>query len=352
MIRNEMGLRDVAGAAVSAVQGAELRRRPEMRAPTDAASNVLVLDLGGSHIGCAVVGNGRVLAESTIRTDAVSLTKHLPEIAAMLREDLRRSGVAASSLRGLAIGYCGVVDGHSGEILSSLDKYRDARTGDLREWARVEFGLPIAMENDARLALLGEVYAGAAKGARDVVMVTLGTGIGGAVMLDGRLLMSRAGQAGALGGHLPVNFRGRLCACGAIGCAEAEASTAVLPAVCRETPGFAESALAGAERLDFATVFAASDAGDAVARRVLEHCIAVWSSLTVGLIHAYGPELVLFGGGVMHRGHEILVPIRGYVERHMWRTSAGVPRIEAAMLGKEAALLGGEALFAGLEMSV
>ena len=292
--------------------------------------SVFAVDFGGSHIGCALVHDHSVVVERTVLGAASTVRQALPEIAAGLRECLDESGLELDQVRGLALGYCGVVDGERNQILSVLDKYTDAVEFDWEGWAEREFALPLRMENDARLALLGEVWAGAGAGAEDVVLVTLGTGIGGAAMLGGRLLQSKAGQAGALGGHLPVNFKGRRCACGAVGCAEAEASTSVLPELCRAHPQIATSLLAREPRLDFETLFRIADAQDRVARDLLTHCIDVWSSLAVGLIHAYGPELVLFGGGVMQRGECILPSIRSYVAKHMWSTRSGVPRAWAA----------------------
>ena len=307
---------------------------------------VLCIDLGGSHIGCAVIAGDRLFAKSSLATAAVSLADDLDAITALLHSCVRSSKIALSEIEGVAIGFCGIVDGTTGQILSTLNKYPDAQSIDLKAWGQREFSLPVRIENDACLALLGEAYAGAARGTQDVVMITLGTGIGGASMLGGRLLRSGAGQAGCIGGHLPVNLRGRRCTCGAIGCAEAEASTAVLPLLCREHPAFSASSLVGEKILDFATVFRASDAGDLAAAEVIAHCESVWAVLTVGLIHAYGPELVLFGGGVVQRGERLLNPIRRYVQAHMWRTIKGVPRIEASALGSDAGLFGGAALFA------
>jgi glucokinase len=303
------------------------------------------LDLGGSHIAVAVVRSKTILAERSVVTNASSLTDDLPRIGRLVRECLTESEIDLGHIKGIALGYCGVVDSETGEILSTLNKYPDSQAIDLPVWAKSEFNLPLRIENDACLALLGEVTAGAARGANDVVMVTLGTGIGGAAMLEGRLLRSRAGQAGCLGGHLPVNFKGRRCACGAIGCAEAEASSAVLPLLCREHQNFSASLLAQQAMMDFKTVFHAADDGDCVAQDVIDRCFEVWSALTVGLIHAYGPELVVFGGGVLARGERVLTPIRDYVERHMWRTTRGVPRLSIAELGHRAALLGGPELF-------
>ena len=90
--------------------------------------------------------------------------------------------------------------------------------------------------------------------------------------------------------------------------------------------------LAVEENINFEALFRLKDAEDAVAGEVLQHCIEVWSALTVSLIHAYGPELVLFGGAVMRSGEEIFDPVRGWVARHIWRATRGIPRIETATL--------------------
>jgi len=305
---------------------------------------VLAVDLGGSHAGVAVVEQGRVLSEAVIDTDAQSMKNLLPEITARLLDCCNKSGVNPRDCLGIGFGIPGIVDGRTGEILSIFNKFTDLDVGDLRSWSEAAFGLSLRIENDAALALLGEHYAGAARGIGDVVLVTLGTGIGVSAMLQHQLLRSHLGHAGSLGGHLVVRFDGRRCACGAVGCAEAEASTSVLPAIAAGWPGFKDSQLAAVPRLNFEELFRAHDAGDLVAREIVTHSIEVWSALAVTLIHAYGPQMMLFGGGVMRRQKEILEPIRAYVERHAWRSSRGVTRIEAASRGVQAAFLGVEAL--------
>lgn len=308
--------------------------------------SVLALDLGGSHVGCAVVDRGSVLASSTVATDARSLRQLLPELAIQLRENCRVAGSPSEACKGVGIGFPAIVDSRSGELLSTVgSKFTDCTGADLQAWAKREFGLPLRIENDAKLALLGEHFVGTAKDFEDVVMVTLGTGIGVAVMLQNKLLYSQMGHAGTLGGHLVVRFDGRSCVCGATGCAEAEASTSILPELCREWPGFMESSLAHEKQLNFATLFRLRDAGEPIANELINHCITIWSALTVSLIHAYGPQLILFGGGVAQRTEEILRPLRTYVEQHALKTSRGTPRIQTATLGTNAALIGAEALF-------
>lgn len=117
--------------------------------------------------------------------------------------------------------FSGIVDAFSGRIFATpKGKYDDACTLDLPAWSQECFGLPLRIENDARMALLGERHASAAQGFDDVVMVTLGTGVGGAAMMQGRLVRGKHFQGGCLGGHLPARFDGRECICGNIGCVE------------------------------------------------------------------------------------------------------------------------------------
>jgi glucokinase len=305
------------------------------------------MDLGGSHVGCAVVEDGRVLVSSVVETDARSLSEVLPRLEQRLLDHCGALGLAPESCRGLGVGIPAIVDSRTNEILSSLNKYADGSGQLLSAWSERAFGIPARIENDARLALLGECRVGAGRGYADVVMVTLGTGIGVAAMLEGRLLRSRLGQAGCVGGHITVQLSGRACVCGGIGCAEAEASTATLPAVYRHWPGFAASLLANERVLDFAALFRGVDAGDSVARDVLDHCISVWSALAASLVHAYGPERMIFGGGVMRRADAILPRVRTFVDEHTWKTTRGSVTIEPALLGDAAALLGAETLFLG-----
>ena len=305
----------------------------------------LALDMGGTHIGCAVVRDRKILASASLGSEgAQSLALLLPPIADTLHRLLAESGAGAAECKGLAIGFPGIVDARTGRILSTLKKYEDSTHLDLSAWSRQTFGTELRMENDARMALLGEQYAGAAEGVRDVVMATLGTGIGGAAMMMGRLLRGAHAQAGCLGGHLPVDFRGRICNCGNIGCAEAEAAGWSLPGIVRDTSGFEDSILATAPKLDFRTLFTAADEGDRVAVEVRQRCLEVWAANVVALIHAYDPEVVVMGGGVMQRAEMIVPYLQKHVAKHAW-TTWGTPQVRAAKLGEHAALVGAVPLF-------
>jgi glucokinase len=162
--------------------------------------------------------------------------------------------------------------------------------------------------------------------------------------MNGSPLIGVHGQAGVLGGHVPVRANGRRCTCGGLGCAEAEASGWSLPAICREWPGFATSALASAP-LNFKSLFDFGAAGDRVAIEIRNHCLTIWGMMTVAAVHCFDPELIVFGGGVMRAASQILPPLQKYVDDYTW-TPWGKGRIVPAQLGDHAAALGVPTLFA------
>jgi glucokinase len=299
----------------------------------------LAIELGGTHSVAGIVQGERVIAKETVpSTGSDRLGPTLEQFASVLRKLAAKHQVAFRDCAGVSIAFCGLVDTKRARVLSTNLKYEDAPEIDLAGWARDTFGLHLRLENDARLALLGERFAGAARGFDDVVMMTIGTGIGGAAMMEGRLLRGKHFQAGCLGGHLPMNPRGRLCSCGAAGCAESEASTFALPGLLQSFPGFEQSVLAKATPLDYRTVFEAADAGDDLAQRVVAYSIDVWSALLVGLIHAYDPEVIVVGGGVMKRAARILPALEARAAT-AW-TPWGRVQIQLAQCGSDAALLG------------
>src|SRR6476659_8602501 len=231
----------------------------------------MALDIGGSNVEYGMVYRDRLLAKDTIAVRHPLLTALLPQLEAGLHALARQSAMDPTQMAGVAVGICAIVH-EDGSILATNGKYDDGVGFNFPRWCETRFGLPCKAENDTRLALIGEHFAGAAKGFDDAVLVTLGTGIGGAVLLGGKLLRSGSRKAGGLAGGLGVDCKVRVCTCGNRGCAEAEASTVSLNAICREHTGYRRSMLAekmGA--IDFETLFAAVDAEDAVACEVLEH---------------------------------------------------------------------------------
>jgi glucokinase len=305
------------------------------------------IDLGGSHATIALVKDDQVLGSHRVSLDSAQpLRPALDLFAEAIRKLLAELQIDATECEGLALGFCGLADARTGRVVSTNKKYEDAPSIDFESWCRQEFGLRFAIENDARMALLGERHAGAARGCDNVVMITLGTGIGGAAMIEGKLLRGKHAQAGCLGGHLPARVGGRPCTCGAIGCLEAEASGWSLPLLAREWRGFSASKLVGQGNIDFKMLFELADAGDRVAVEILDYCLKVWATGAVGLIHAYDPERIVMGGGVMRSAGIILPYIQTYVNQRAW-TPWGKVEMVAAQLGNDAGLFGAIPLLTG-----
>ena len=218
-----------------------------------------------------------------------------------------------------------------------------AKEIDLAQWAQTHFSLPLILENDTRLALLGEWRAGAGIGCDNLVLVTLGTGLGTAAVVEGRLVTGVHGQAGVLGGHFSTNRKGARCTCGNVGCAEAEASTSVLARIAAQHPEFGTSMLRTRNPIDYSAVFELARQGDSCALALRSHGIEVWAQMIVNLIHAYDPERVILGGGIMAGAADFLEDLTAIVLSRA-HTPWGRVEVVAGALGPSAALLGLDAL--------
>jgi glucokinase len=285
--------------------------------------SVIAVDAGGTNVKLAVVRGGVIVDRTTIPAHSdQGMGQALDRMAPAIRRLSHSDEVV-----GLGMAFPSLTKGN--RVIGNVGKFVDASDFDLEQWSEREFGLPFALENDARTAAIGEWRHGSARGHDNLVMITLGTGIGTGVIIGGSPLRGTRGAAGILGGHMTAKINGRLCACGNLGCFETEASTAAL----RE--------MADAKYLDYEDVFKGAEDGEPKAAEILDHSIEVWSALAVSLIHAYDPEIVVFGGGVMTSGNAILGPVAEFVARHA-HTPCGPPKIVASALGDAAALFGCE----------
>lgn len=303
---------------------------------------VLACDLGGTRMKIGVVRAGQTLAQAVLPANSkCGLAPGLPEIKGAWMDLLAKLKLNLGDCSGISIAFPSLIDPQTGRVLAEYGKYADAMELDLRAWAKNEFDLPLAIENDARMAMVGEWLGGAGRGCDNLVMMTLGTGLGTSAIIEGRVLRGKHGQAGILGGHLTVNYRGRECHCRNVGCAEAEASTAFLTDLFKEQPGILESSLARAASLDYAAVFRLARRGDACAKAIRDHSLQVWASLAVNLIHAYDPEMVIIGGGIMASAKVILPFIQEHVRRCA-HTPWGRVEVMASQLGDQATFAAAE----------
>lgn len=305
---------------------------------------MLAVDVGGTRIKLALMRDQSLVALEHLEARShEGLAPQLPRIQQTCEALCARVGIRTRDCSALGMAFPSVIDATSGRIRAAYGKYDDAPHLDLTTWAREVLGLPLLIENDARMALLGEWQTGAGRGSDNLVMLTLGTGLGTAVLLQGTLLRGIHGQAGILGGHFTVRQRGASCACGNSGCAEAEASTLVVPQLARQHEQFANSALRESKVIDYETVLLLASSGDLCAISLREHALEIWSSVIVNLIHAYDPERVIIGGGILAGAAHFLPDLAEYVRRRA-HTPWGLVTVVASELGDSAALFGCEAL--------
>lgn len=285
------------------------------------------IDFGGTRIKIGLIFEGQILEDSNIEAAAgLSFEERLQDVA---QEMKRLIGTGSYHLTGIGIAFPGIVNFYSGRILSKYVKYPGAEHIDLSAWAEAHFGVPMVVENDARAALVGEWKYGAGVECSDLVLVTLGTGVGTGVLLNGVPLRGKNFVAGNLGGHSTINFDGRICNCGNIGCVESESSTWVLFKLAAESPEFLKSKLAEVDVIDFKNLFELAEAGDRLARELRDRCLTVWSLCVINLVHAYDPEKVIFGGGIMKSSHIILPYIHQMLDTYSWISSTDVDLVVA-----------------------
>ena len=304
------------------------------------------IDLGGTVIKVGLVHEGRVLASS--RIDAQSrdgLSSRLPLISDAIDSLILTSGLSKDGLGGIAVAFPGIVDIERKRAASTNAKYDDAPDLDLEKWVKDRYGVPFVMDNDARMAMVGEWKYGAGRDASDMVMMTIGTGIGTGVVVDSRPLYGRNWCAGSLGGHMIVDYKGRKCTCGNVGCVEAHASSFFLPYIISENKEISEAFRNDEKNRDFKTLFDKFRQGDHEAEVVLNECMDVWAAATVNYIHAYDPQIVVIGGGIMKSDDIILPYLREKVASLAW-SPFGRVKIVASELGDDAALLASSYYFA------
>jgi glucokinase len=282
-----------------------------------------------------IVRDGKIVAQTTEPANSkAGLGPQLPVLKAAWMLLLRENDLCLSECKGASISFPSLVDTTTGKVLAEYGKFADAPGLDLRAWARQELSLPLAIENDARMALIGEWRWGTGKGCDNLAMITLGTGLGTCAIIEGKVLRGKHGQAGVLCGHLTVNHNGRKCTCGNIGCAEAEASTSVLARI----PTPSGKTVPG---LDYRRVFELAAQGDADAIFLQNHSLKVWGALAVNLIHAYDPEMLILGGGIMGSADLVLPAIRSYVSQTA-HTPWGKVNVVASALGDQAGMIAAE----------
>jgi glucokinase len=305
----------------------------------DAADDIVLgLDVGGTKLAAGVVaGDGRVLATRLAPSHVAQgpdamIARHLE----LGREAVDAAGVGWDRIRAVGIACGGPLDPFAGIIQSppSLPGWDDVP---LVAIVSAALERPTVVDNDATACALAESWfgAGRARGVRHLVYLTISTGVGGGLVLDGRPYRGAAGNAGELG-HLTVDYLGRSCGCGRRGCLEAYASGTNIALRAREALASGRaSSLAALPVVTARDVAEAAASGDTVASEVWDETMAILGSAVANILDVFNPELVVLGGGVTRSGDQLLQPVREAALRQSMAPAAGAAEIVLAGLGEE-----------------
>lgn len=303
------------------------------------------IDIGGTNLKAGLVDEtGQLLATRKMKVAGIADPAALAWTIHALSVDLCKDfGCELTDIFSIGVGCPGAVEIRGGSILYTCNL--PLRNVPLRRLFHQLSDLPLYIENDANCAALAEYYVGGGRGSKRFITVTLGTGVGGGIIIDGKIYAGMRSMGAELG-HTLLVLEGEHCTCGRDGCWEAYASaTALIRQAKRAGEQHPESALHGREELTALDVFQAADAGDTAAQAVIDRwCVYVAAGMT-DLVNSLAPEMILLGGGVSRQGERILSPIREYVAEHCFGGREGaVPIIAAAKLGNEAGIIGAAAL--------
>ncbi len=304
------------------------------------------IDLGGTNVAFGMTQeDGTLLCKSSVPTDrTLNATGLANYIASSVFGWLSEQGVSREEILSIGMGTPGVADDENGMVVHTVNL--PFHQTNIREIFYQYTNLPLRLSNDANCAALGEVICGAAKGYKTSVTLTLGTGVGGGVVIDGKIYSGFNGAGGELG-HMVIYKDGELCNCGRRGCLERYASaTAIIRETVRAAEAHPESkiwALCGGDlkTINAKTAFDAAREGDAVGQAIVDQFIVDLGEGVINYINIFQPEILLIGGGVSKEGENLLQPLREYVFRYAY--GAGFlprTRIERTMLGNDAGIIG------------
>ena len=304
------------------------------------------IDIGGTSIKAGVVNEkGDILAKHAVLTPKNDNNALLNAMLESINKAIDEAGVQKSDIEAIGIGNPGIVDRDKGILLEATNiGFSDIPA---REFLRKHFGdIPVLVENDANCAALGEFYK--TESSKNFIFITLGTGIGGGIIINGKLYFGTNGAAGELG-HIATHANGRQCGCGRRGCWEAYASVTGLIETTKEHRHEIKS-LSPDEEISGRTVFYLARKGDKDAKRIRDMWIEEVAIGIVDMVNIFQPDQVLIGGAISKEGDTILLPIIDYVKKNAFGSERlSIPKIGISKIGGDAGIIGAALLYSNLK---
>lgn len=308
------------------------------------------VDLGGTNTKIGLCNEeGKILHSSSIKTDSIhGVEDTLERIWLEIQKQLTEEKLTKEDLSGIGIGIPGPVKNQS--IVGFFANFPWEKNMNLKEKMETLTGIRTLVDNDVNVITQGEAIFGAAKGHKSSITVALGTGIGGGIFVDGRLISGMTGAGGEIG-HMKLVPDGKLCGCGQKGCFEAYASATgmIREALSRlyvnKLNALYEKFQGNYETLEAKDIFEAAAAGDVFSQEIVDY-EAEYLAMGIGnLLNIINPEVVVLGGGIALAKEQILEPMKQKIRKYALEITLENLEIKTGVLGNEAGILGAAALF-------
>ncbi len=303
------------------------------------------IDLGGTNIVAGVVDeNYQILNKASMKTNCPRPAEAIAaDMAECALQAIQNAGLTPEQVEWIGIGTPGIANSETGIIEYSNNL--GFENVPMVQWISEKTGRPAFIENDANAAAYGEYVAGAAKGAVNAICITLGTGVGGGIVVDGKIY-SGSNFAGAEIGHTVLQMDGPPCTCGRRGCFEVYSSATGLvrmtnEAMAKHPESLMHKMAEEKGKVTARTAFDAMRAGDATAKSVVDFYIQALAAGITNTINIFQPDILCIGGGVCNEGDALLLPVKEQVAKEVYtRNSEKNTEIVIAKLGNDAGIIG------------
>lgn len=305
---------------------------------------VVGVDLGGTKISTALSNlNGEVISQTTVPTNAnEGEIPVLNRIIESIDKVIKDGNATYKEVKGIGIGIPGALDVEKGIILFTPNV--PFKNFNIVEPLKKKFEIPVFIDNDANVATIGEYVFGAGKGFKNVIFITVSTGVGGGAILNGNIYRGNTSNALEIG-HMTVAPGGPRCNCGNIGCVEATSSgTAIAKRGQEALSSKVETSLRKYDNITSYEVFTEAAAGDAVCKEIIENALNYLGIAVANAVSIFDPAVIIIGGGVSKAGDIVFETVRKVVDKRCFKSMAESVKIVPAGLGTDAGVIGAVAL--------
>ncbi|GEK90641.1 ROK family glucokinase [Alkalibacterium kapii] len=312
--------------------------------------NIIGVDLGGTTIKFGIITReGKILEQWSIKTDISDEGTHItPSIIQSINSYMKKNDLSASDFLGIGMGSPGTVNKKRGTVIGAYNLNWKTEQP-LEEMIEGQTGIPLHIDNDANVAALGEQWIGAGNNEPDVVFITLGTGVGGGVIVNGELVHGEIGAAGEIG-HMTVDPNGYRCTCGKKGCLETVASATGIKRLAQDGAASFEKetplikAIANGEKINAKIIIDAAKDGDEFGLAVVDKVTDYLGLACGNIANLLNPSTIIIGGGVSKAGEFLAERIRKHLAVYAFPTIRESTKIRIAELSNDAGIIGASSL--------